>query len=152
MARKYNTEEFFNKLSKIKSLLPNVCFTTDLIVGFPGESEENFMESYNFIKKVGFNQIHVFPYSPREGTAAASFKDQIDPRIKGERVDKILALSDELWDEYQKENNGQEVDVIIEKYDNKNKCYVGHSSNYLLIQIKDENLHVGSIVKTTYKY
>ena len=151
MARKYNTEEFFNKLSKIKSLLPNVCFTTDLIVGFPGESEENFMESYNFIKKVGFNQIHVFPYSPREGTAAASFKDQIDPRIKGERVDKILTLSDELWDEYQKENNGQEVDVIIEKYDNKNKCYVGHSSNYLLIQIKGENLHVGSIVKTTYK-
>ena len=152
MARKYNTEEFFNKLSKIKSLLPNVCFTTDLIVGFPGESDENFMESYNFIKKVGFNQIHVFPYSPREGTVAASFKDQIDPRIKGERVDKILALSDELWDKYQKENNGQEVDVIIEKYDNKNKCYVGHSSNYLLIQIKDENLHVGSIVKTIYKY
>ena len=152
MARKYNTDEFYQKLSHIKSLLPNVCFTTDLIVGFPGESEENFMESYNFIKKVGFNQIHVFPYSIREGTLAATFKDQIDSRIKGERVDKILALSDKLWDEYQKQNEGKEVDVIIEKYDKKNNCYVGHSSNYLLLQIKDENLHVGSIVKTIYKY
>lgn len=152
MCRKYNTEEFYSKLSKIKSLLPNVCFTTDLIVGFPGESEEDFMNSYNFIKKVGFNQVHVFPYSPREGTVAASFKDQIDPRIKGERVDRILALSDELWKNYSKQNDGEEVEVIIEKNDNKQKAYVGHSSNYLFIQIKDENLHVGSIVKTTYKY
>ena len=151
MCRKYNTEEFYNKLHKIKSLLPNVCFTTDLIVGFPGETEEDFINSYNFIKKVGFNQIHVFPYSPREGTVAASFKDQIDPRIKGMRVDRILELSDELWDKYCKENVNQEVEVIIEKYDTKNKCYIGHSSNYLLLQIKDDNLEVGSIVKTIYK-
>lgn len=152
MARKYDTEAFYKKLSYIKSLLPNVCFTTDLIVGFPGEKEENFLESYNFIKKVGFNQIHVFPYSLRSGTAAANYKDQIDPRIKNERVEKILALSDTLWDEYLKQNDGKEAEVIIEKYDKKNECYVGHSSNYLLIQIKNENLEVGSIIKTTYKY
>ncbi len=151
MCRKYDTEQFYNKLHKIKSLLPNVCFTTDLIVGFPGETEENFMESYNFIKKVGFNQIHVFPYSPREGTVAAKLPDQIDPRIKGERVDKILHLSNELWGAYQKQNEGQEVEVIIEKFDKSVNAYVGHSSNYLLIQIKDNNLQVGSIVKTVYK-
>lgn len=151
MSRKYTTEEFYNKLSKVKALLPNVCFTTDLIVGFPGETEEDFLNSYNFIKRVGFNQIHVFPYSVREGTAAALFKDQIDPRIKNERVETILKLSDELWDTYKKENEGKEMEVIIEKYDKKEKAYIGHSSNYLLIQIKDENLHVGSIIKTIYK-
>ena len=152
MCRKYNTEQFYNKLSKIKSLLPNVCFTTDLIVGFPGETLEDFMNSYNFIKKVGFHQVHVFPYSIREGTAAAKFKDQINPRIKGERVDKIIELSNSLWDEYSKKNDGKEVEVIIEKYNDRLKAYEGHSSNYLYLQIKDENLHVGSIVKTTYKY
>lgn len=152
MCRKYTTEEFYNKLSKVKALLPNVCFTTDLIVGFPGESEEDFINSYNFIKKVGFNQIHVFPYSVREGTAAATFKDQIDPRIKNERVEKILKLSDELWDSYNKENDDKEVEVIIEKFDRKQNAFIGHSSNYLLIQIKNENLHVGSIIKTIYKY
>ena len=152
MCRKYNREGFLTKLRKIKSLLPNVCFTTDLIVGFPGETDEDFMDSYNFIKEVGFNQVHVFPYSPREGTAAAAFKDQVDPRIKNERVNKILELSEKQWDEYSKKNNGIEVEVIIEKYDASKKCYVGHSSNYLLIQIKDDNLHVGSVIKTIYKY
>ena len=152
MCRKYTCEEFYNKLTKVKSMLPRVCFTTDLIVGFPGETEEDFLNSYNFIKKVGFNQIHVFPYSIREGTAAALFKDQIDPRIKNSRVEKVLKLSDELWEAYKKENNEEEVEVIIEKYDKKEKAYIGHSSNYLLIQIKNENLHVGSIIKTIYKY
>ena len=152
MCRKYTCEEFYNKLTKVKSMLPRVCFTTDLIVGFPGETEEDFLNSYNFIKKVGFNQIHVFPYSIREGTAAALFKDQIDPRIKNSRVEKVLKLSDELWEAYKKENNEEEVEVIIEKYDKKEKAYMGHSSNYLLIQIKNENLHVGSIIKTIYKY
>lgn len=152
MARKYDTAAFYKKLSYIKSLLPNVCFTTDLIVGFPGETDEYFNESYEFIKKVGFNQIHVFPYSMRSGTAAMNFKDQIDPRIKNERVEKILSLSNELWDNYQRQNDGEEVSVIIEKYDTKANAYIGHSSNYLLIQIKDDNLEVGSIIKTTYKY
>lgn len=152
MCRKYTCEEFYNKLTKVKSMLPRVCFTTDLIVGFPGETEEDFLNSYNFIKKVGFNQIHVFPYSIREGTAAALFKDQIDPRIKNSRVEKVLKLSDELWEAYKKENNEEEVEVIIEKYDKKEKAYIGHSSNYLLLQIKNENLHVGSIIKTIYKY
>jgi len=72
--------------------------------------------------------------------------------VKNERVAKILELSKRLWDQYNKINDGKEVDVIIEKYDNNKKCYVGHSSNYLLIQIKDDNLKVGSIVKTIYKY
>lgn len=152
MARKYNTEQFYTKLAKIRSLLPNVCFTTDLIVGFPGETNEDFLNSYNFIQKVGFNQVHCFPYSIRPGSVAASFKDQIDPSVKNERVAKILELSNRLWDQYNKINDGKEVDVIIEKYDNNKKCYVGHSSNYLLIQIKDDNLKVGSIVKTIYKY
>ena len=92
MGRRYDSNSFYNKLSTIRSLLPNVCFTTDVIVGFPGESEENFLETYNFIKKVGFNQIHVFPYSPRSGTPAEKYKDQINPKIKKERVHDMEAF------------------------------------------------------------
>ena len=152
MRRRYTREQFIAKLKYIKSLLPDICFTTDLIVGFPGESEEDFLDSISLIKEVGFNQIHVFPYSPRDNTVAATFKEQIDPKVKADRVNRILELSKSQWDEYQASWNNKKVDVIIERYDNKTKSYVGHSSNYLLVNIKDDNLKVGDIVTTTYKY
>lgn len=151
MARTYNTKEFLDKINKIKEQLPDICLTTDLIVGFPGETEADFDASYNFIKEVGFHQIHVFPYSPRTGSLAATFKDQIDPRIKTERVNKILELSNSLWNKYCTSFINKEVTIIVEKYNDKNDSYEGHSSNYLYLAIKDPNLRVGSIVKTTYK-
>ena len=150
MARRYTKEEFLAKINKIKSLLPNICLTTDLIVGFPGESEEDFLETLSFLKEVGFHQIHVFPYSIRNGTPAATYKDQIDPKIKHDRELKVLAYSISSFDNYSRSYEGKEVTVIIEKYDEEKHLYYGHSSNYLDVYIEGDNLKVGDIVTTKY--
>ena len=151
MNRKYNCEQFYNKLTSIKKACPNVALTTDVIVGFPGESEEEFNETYEFIKKVGFDMLHVFPFSAREGTVAYKMKDQIDPRIKKERTARLIELSDRLWDEYTDKFVGQEVEVLIEQYDSKKQVSIGHTSNYLEVHIPGVPIKVGSIVKVTYK-
>ena len=101
MNRKYNCEQYYEKLSKIRRLIPDIVFTTDVIVGFPGESEEEFEKTYEFIKKVGYTQLHVFPYSMRKGTPAARMV-QVDEKIKHERVNRLIALSHELNENYAK--------------------------------------------------
>ena len=151
MNRKYNKEQFLNKLNAIKKACPDVAFTTDVIVGFPGESEEEFMETYNFIKECGFNMLHVFPFSSREGTVASRMPNQIDPRIKKERVAKLIELSNSLWDRYEDKFVNQEVEVLIEQYDEKNKCNIGHTSNYLEVRIPGEIIPIGTIKKVIYK-
>ena len=151
MNRKYTCDEFYMKISKIKKACPDVALTTDVIVGFPGESEEEFIETYNFIKKCGFNMLHVFPYSSRPGTVAARLKDQIDPRIKKERCLKLIELSNQLWNEYTSQFEGKEVEVLIEQYDKVNKENVGHTSNYLEVRVQSNDDLTGKIVKTIYK-
>ena len=151
MSRKYNTEQFYNKIQSIKESCPNVALTTDVITGFPGESEEEFSETYEFIKKCGFNMLHVFPFSSREGTQAARMPNQIDPRIKKERALKLVELSNKLWDEYTDRFVGKEVEVLIEQYDEVNKVSVGHTTNYLEVKLPSEVNNVGKIVKTIYK-
>lgn len=151
MNRKYNTTEFFNKMELIKKNAPDVAITADVIVGFPGETEEEFIETYNFIQKCGIAMLHVFPYSPREGTVAAKMKNQIDPKIKKERCLKLIELSSKLWNEYTCDYIGKEVEVLIEQYDSKTKCNIGHTSNYLEVSIPGSPIPVGSIVKTIYK-
>ena len=96
MNRKYTTSQYLEKINKIRNYLPNIAFTTDVIVGFPGESDEEFEETYNFIKEVNYSELHVFPYSPRRNTPAAKMKDQVDDKIKHERVNRLLELSKEL--------------------------------------------------------
>ena len=152
MARRYDTAQFYEKISKIKELLPGICLTTDLIVGFPGETEEDFAESLSFLKKVGFVQVHTFPYSPRSGTPAATYEDQIAPNIKHQREVKVLAYSKMAWEDYSKSFDGKEVEVIIEQFDEEKGMYYGHSSNYLDVYLDDQNLQIGDVVKTTYKY
>lgn len=151
MNRKYNKEQFLNKLKAIKKACPNVAFTTDVIVGFPGESEEEFIETYNFIKECEFNMLHVFPFSSREGTVAAKMPNQIDPKIKKERVAKLIELSNSLWDRYCDKFINQEVEVLIEQYDDKNKCNIGHTSNYLEVRIPGDRIPIGTIKKVVYK-
>ena len=147
MNRKYDTKTFLTKMNYIRSYLPDICLTSDVIVGFPKESEQEFLETYSFIKAVGFNQLHVFPYSKREGTLAAKEKEQIDPKIKNERCDKLLSLSDELWQDYNSKFISKTLDVLIERYvDGFN---IGHTSNYLEIKIKDDTSRVGQVVKVT---
>ena len=151
MNRKYNCEQFYQKIKAIKEACPGVILTTDVIVGYPGESEEEFLETYEFIKKCGFNQLHVFPYSLRSGTKAAREENQIDPKIKKERCLKLIELSNELYNEYQKDYLNKEVEVLIEEYDEKNNCSIGHTSNYLEVRIPNKHLEIGSIIKTVYK-
>ena len=151
MNRKYNKSQFLNKIKMIKKACPDVALTTDVIVGFPGESEEEFNETYEFIKECGFNMLHVFPFSSREGTVASKMPNQIDPKIKKQRALKLIELSNELWDEYTNKFVNKEAEVLVEQFDPINKVNIGHTSNYLEVKIQDNENKVGKIVKTIYK-
>jgi len=100
MNRKYDTKYFKNKIEKIRKIRPDISITTDVITGFPGEDEELFEKTYNFIKEIGFAKLHVFPYSRRKGTKADLMPNQIDERIKKERVNKLIELSNKLERDY----------------------------------------------------
>ena len=147
MNRKYKTDEFIKKVEKIREARPNISLTTDIIVGFPGETDEEFEETYAFAKKCGFSKIHVFPYSSRKGTAASNMKNQVDPAIKKERAAKLRKLSTFLEKEYISKFLGKEIDFLIEQFDSKTGCYKGHSSNYLECNIKSDTLKVNELVK-----
>ena len=135
MNRKYDLEYFFNKISEIRNIRPDISITTDIIVGFPEETDEMFNSTYEFSQKIKFSKIHVFPYSKRNGTVASKLKE-VDSRIKTNRVHKLLELSDILEKEYEDLFIGKYVDVLIEEVkDNKS---VGHTSNYLKVIINDK--------------
>lgn len=143
MGRKYTREEFIARVKEIKKELPDIALTSDVIVGFPGESEEDFMDTYNLLKELGFYQLHVFPYSMRKGTRAAELPNQVPAHIKSERVKRLLKLSEELEEQYEKRFIGQRLDVLFEKYDGTYN--VGHTSNYLEIRQKGDRPKVGEI-------
>jgi len=134
MNRKYDVKYFKEKIKKIRKVRPSINITTDVIVGFPGETEEYFKETINTIKEINFTKLHVFPYSKREGTKAASMSNEIDGNIKKERVKTLLKLSKKLEQNYMKENLNQKMDFIPEVY--KDGCLIGHTENYLLIKAK----------------
>ena len=117
MNRKYTTAEYLEKINKIRSYLPNIAFTTDVIVGFPGETDEEFEETYNFIKQVNYSELHVFPYSPRKNTPAAKMKGQVNDQIKHERANRLLQLSKELNHEFALKQIGKTLKVLFEKRD-----------------------------------
>jgi len=143
MNRKYNCAKYYDKLAKIKEKIPDMVFTTDVIVGFPGETEEEFAKTYEFIKKVGYTQLHVFPYSPRRGTPAAKMPNQVDEKVKHERVNKLIQLSHQLNDEYAKSQIGKTLRVLFEK--EENGYYIGHGDNYLLVKVQSDSELIGKI-------
>ena len=147
MRRKYNVDDFLKKVSRIREVRPDIAITTDVIVGFPGESEEEFMETVNFIKKVNFAELHVFPFSAREGTPAHDMPNQVPAEIKNTRVQVLLKLSEELKESYRQKFVGKELEVIIEEKDKNSGLMIGHSSNYLLLGEKLPSDSVGTIVK-----
>ena len=142
MNRKYDLTYFRNKIREIRAIRPNIAISTDIIVGFPGESDQNFNECYNFAEEIEFSKIHVFPYSLREGTAAASMPEQVPENIKKDRVKKLMTLSENLEKKYYDKFRGKKVDVLVEECDNG--ISFGHTSNYLYVQI-EENLEKGQI-------
>ncbi|MPN46032.1 Threonylcarbamoyladenosine tRNA methylthiotransferase MtaB [bioreactor metagenome] len=105
MHRKYDKKAFLDKINRIKLAVPDIAITTDVIVGFPGETDEEFIETSNFIKEVGFSMLHVFPFSPREGTLASKMPNQIPPLVKKERTKSLIELSNLLWEEYKNRFN-----------------------------------------------
>ena len=138
MNRKYTREQFISRIKEIKAQVPNVMISGDVIVGFPQETEEDFMGTYNLCKEC-FDMLHVFPYSERPGTVAARMEGQISPDVKKDRSRRLLALGDELYASYANKFIGQEVTVLIEKYDEKQQAYIGHTTNYLEVKIPMES-------------
>ncbi|MEK3853091.1 tRNA (N(6)-L-threonylcarbamoyladenosine(37)-C(2))-methylthiotransferase MtaB [Cytobacillus sp. FSL H8-0458] len=150
MRRKYTMEFFAERLERLKEALPGLAVTSDVIVGFPGETEEEFMETYNFIKEHKFSELHVFPYSKRTGTPAARMDDQIDEEVKNERVHRLIALSDQLAKEYASQYEGEVLEVIPEesfKESSDSNLFVGYTDNYLKIVFPAAEEMVGQIVK-----
>lgn len=136
MNRRYDTESFYKKILKIYKVDPNINLTTDVIVGFPGESEEDFTRTCEFIRKCNFTKIHVFPYSDRKGTAASKFKEKISPIIKKDRVDRLIKISKENEKNYIQKFLGKSISFLIEQYDDKTSTFKGHSNNYLELNLK----------------
>lgn len=136
MNRKYNLNYFYDQIEKIRKIRPDISITTDIIVGFPGETEENFNNTLKNARELKFSKIHVFPYSDRSGTKASRMSNKISEVEKKRRVHELIKLSDELEKEYYNKFKGKELDVLIEEVkDNKS---MGHTSNYLLVEVDEE--------------
>lgn len=144
MNRKYLTNYFYDKIKTIRSIRPDISITTDIIVGFPGESEENFLETLEFAKKINFSKIHVFPYSRRQGTKADLMPNQIPDNIKKERVKRLIDLSNKLESDYLDSFIGKTVEVLIET--NEDNKSIGHTGNYLKILI-NKRVESNKIIK-----
>ena len=146
MNRKYDTKYYQDKIEKIRTIRPDISISTDVIVGFPGETEELFQKTLEFCEKMAFSKIHVFPYSVRRGTPASKFPNQIDGNIKKQRARQLIALSTTLEQNYMQKFVNSEIDVLIEQ--NKNGYSYGHTSNYLSIQVPG-NYHSGQMITAT---
>mgnify|MGYP000573804754 FL=1 len=134
MNRKYDKEYFINKIKKLRKIRPNISITTDVIVGFPGETKEEFEETIETIKKIEFTKLHVFPYSKREGTKAAIMDGQVDENIKKKRVKILLQLSKELEYNYMEKFIGKKVIFIPEMA--KEEYIIGHTGNFLNVKYR----------------
>ena len=148
MNRKYDKEFFLNKIEEIRNIRPDISITTDIIVGFPGESEDDFLETCDFSKEIGFSKIHVFPYSRRHGTKADTMPNQIDEQTKKDRVKRLMEISNELEKEYLDKFINQKVEVLIER--NNDGKSEGHTGNYLRVIVDEEcerNTMVNVIIK-----
>ncbi len=147
MNRKYDMKYFFNKINEIRSIRPDISITTDIIVGFPEETDSDFAETYENAKKLKFSKIHVFPYSKRNGTKASLMKE-VSSTEKTNRVHKLLDLSNILEKEYEAKFIDQYVDVLVEEI-NENES-IGHTSNYLRVVIP-QKLEKNKIYKVKYE-
>ena len=136
MNRKYTIEEFEKGVELLREVYPEVHLTTDVIVGFPGETEEEFQKTYEFLKRIRFYKMHIFKYSPRSGTVAAKMPNQIDGNVKEERSSKLIELSDKNEEEYQKQYIGKQVEVLLE--DREGEYIKGHTTNYMVVKVKTQ--------------
>lgn len=147
MNRKYDTEKYRQAAATLRKCLPKVALTTDIIVGFPGETEEDFRESYAFAEEIGFAKIHVFPYSPKRGTPAAARKDQLLNAVKAERSHTLIQLSDKMAAEFLADAVGTDAEVLYERAVGDG-IYEGHTTNYMKVHGRSEVDLTNRICKT----
>lgn len=139
MNRKYSTSEYEESVNKLRAIDPDVAITTDIIVGFPGETEEEFEETAEFARRIQFAQVHIFPFSPREGTVAAKMKEQIDPQVKEKRAKALKEITEHTQEAFLQATVGKTVQVLFETT-KENKAH-GYTSNYLKVEVvSDQNL------------
>ncbi len=143
MNRRYTSEEYYEKCRILRKYFDDPALTTDVIVGFPGETEEDFQASFDFVDKVDFYETHIFKYSKREGTKAASMPDQVDEQVKAERSARLIALGEKKRKAYEERFIGKTVEVLVEEdavIDGK-KVQTGHTKEYIKIALDaQENL------------
>ena len=143
MNRRYTSEEYYEKCRILRKYFDDPALTTDVIVGFPGETEEEFRESFDFVDKVDFYETHIFKYSKREGTKAASMPDQVDEQVKAQRSARLIALGEKKRKAYEERFIGKTVEVLVEEdavLDGK-KVQTGHTKEYIKIALDaQENL------------
>ena len=138
MNRRYTIEEFKERVKLLRKAYPRVSLTTDVIVGFPGETDEEFNITYENLEEIKFYKMHIFKYSPRKGTRAAVMPNQIDGNVKEERSRKLIELSDKNEKEYNKQYIGKEVEVLFEEphLENGRRYMKGHTTNYLVVKVE----------------
>ena len=147
MNRKYSVEKFEKEVELLRKYYPNVALTTDIIVGFPDETEEEFTQTYEFLNKIDFYKMHIFKYSPRKGTKAAIMKNQIPGNIKEERSRKLIELSDKKQKEHNEKYIGKNLEVLFEE--KEGEYYKGHTTNYIVVKKKtDEQLE--NVIKSVH--
>ncbi len=149
MNRRYTSEEYYEKCVLLRKYFDNPALTTDVIVGFPGETEEEFEKSKSFLEKVGFYETHVFKYSKRHGTRAAVMPDQVPEEIKTQRSDVLLKLHDQQKKKYEDMFNGKEVEILIEEMVKRDgrKIQTGHTKEYIRVGMESEENLQNQIVK-----
>lgn len=149
MRRKYSTDFYKSQIDRLKQALPGLAVTSDVIVGFPGETDEEFMETYRFIQEIGFSELHVFPFSKRTGTPAAKMADQVSDEVKNDRVHKLMTLSEQQAKAYASRYEGDVVEVIpeeVEEIDGQT-WLTGYSDNYMRLQFVGDASLIGEIVR-----
>ncbi len=145
MNRKYTADDYAQKVELLRKAYPQLSLTTDIIVGFPSETDLDFQETYDFVKRVSFSKVHVFPYSPKKGTPAASFPKQIPKHIKEERCNKLIKLSNQLAADFMGTFVGKVVEVLFES-SLGNGIYEGLSTNYITVKAQSEADVINSVL------
>ncbi|WP_286183942.1 tRNA (N(6)-L-threonylcarbamoyladenosine(37)-C(2))-methylthiotransferase MtaB [Clostridium sp. CCUG 7971] len=146
MNRRYTTEEYKAIVDRLRENIPNVAITTDVIVGFPGETNDEFNKTYEFLKDIELSQMHIFKYSPRKGTPAATMENQIDPQMKQFRSDKLLNLNKENFNKFASKFIGEELEILFEQSVVDN-MYEGLTTNYIRVVVPSEKDIQGEILK-----
>jgi len=150
MGRKYDLDEFYNLVLRLKENVKDLALSTDVIVGFPGETEDDFIDTCNFIKKIGFMRLHVFPYSKRPYTKAATMPDQVDRACSKNRVRVLVGIGQKLAEEYDSKYMGKELNLLVEeelKPEGNKRVFRGYTENYINLKVESDRDLFGEIVK-----